>query len=255
MNYETKRQKGIHSILSYLGIFYVLAALVEIILLGIFKLFNADLTVLNNAILASALNNFLVYIILFIPLYFINKKDIIDDFNTLKISSGIAGKIFGGFGIFYAINFVFTTFISNIEYYTQLNGIIKRTFETINTTSDNQTIIELMLKSPSFILMFLSAAVVGPICEELVFRKAFFDIFKDSTIALFISSLFFGLIHVVTSIGSYSLFELFLMLVPYVTSGVAFGYIYIRYKKNIWIPIFVHMLSNTISMVSILMLA
>lgn len=255
MNCEIRKQKGIYSILSYLAIFYVLAAFVEILILSIFKLFNMDISNINNALFASALNNFLVYIILFIPLYLINKKDVLDDFKTLKTTSNIAGKIFGGFGIFYAISFIISNFISNIDYYSQLNGIIKRTYETLNTTSDNQSIIELMLKSPSFILMFLSAAIIGPICEELVFRKAFFDIFKDSTIALFVSSLFFGLIHVISSIGSYSLYELFLMLVPYIASGVAFGYIYIRYKKNIWIPILIHMLSNTLSMISILLLA
>ena len=138
----------------------------------------------------------------------------------------------------------------NINFGYQLMGINK----TINSTSDNQSVIEEMMRSSGAIPMFLSAVVIGPICEELVFRKAIFDVFKKPEIAIIVSSIAFGLIHIISSIGISTPLELCLMTIPYVSSGIAFGYIYIRFKQNIWIPIIAHTLSNFISMIGIIFL-
>ena len=102
--------------------------------------------------------------------------------------------------------------------------------------------------------MFLSAGILGPICEELVFRRAFFNICKTKEMGLLLSSLCFGLIHITSSIGEYDLVSMILMTIPYVVSGVAFGIIYIKNDCDIVVPTIIHMLSNIVSMLGILFL-
>ena len=102
--------------------------------------------------------------------------------------------------------------------------------------------------------MFLSAGILGPICEEVVFRKAFFNICKTKEMGILLSSLCFGLIHITSSIGQYNPLSLIIMTIPYVTSGIAFGIIYIKNDCNIVVPTIVHMISNIISMLGIIFL-
>ena len=71
---------------------------------------------------------------------------------------------------------------------------------------------------------------------------------------LLLSSICFGLIHITSSFGYYNGLSLLLMTIPYVISGVAFGYIYIKNDCNIVVPTIVHMLSNIISMLGIIFL-
>mgnify|MGYP003307871285 CR=1 FL=1 len=125
----------------------------------------------------------------------------------------------------------------------------------ITSTADNQNIIEEILQGKGFIFMFLSAGILGPLCEELVFRKAFFSVCKTKEMGILLSSLCFGLIHITSSIGQYDWLSMILMTIPYVASGVAFGIIYIKNDCNIVVPTIVHMLSNIISMVGILTLS
>src|SRR5690554_7517728 len=120
-------------------------------------------------------------------------------------------------------------------------------FKITNEISANQITINLMLKSPYFILMVLSAVILGPIVEELVFRKSFFGLIKNDKIALIVSSLVFGLIHITTEILSGNIALVIVGSIPYIAGGFVFGYIYMRHKKNIVIPILAHMLYNLLS--------
>ena len=250
---DIKRKKGIQSILIYLIVFYIVAAVIQIGMISILQIFHLDITSQNIQNVASSLMNFLTYLVLFISLIYILGKDIKAEFITFKENEkNKTMTILASFGIFYIISLFFQNLVLSIEESYNLGQKLMGMTDFINTTSDNQTVIEQMMKSAGAIPMFLSAVVLGPICEELVFRKAFFDIIKKPEIALIVSSLVFGSIHIFSSIGFYSALEIFLMTIPYVASGVALGYIYIRSKQNIWIPIIVHTLSNFISMIGII---
>lgn len=99
-------------------------------------------------------------------------------------------------------------------------------------------------------MMVVTAALLGPFVEEMVFRYAMMDIHSESILRqrlLWIgSSLVFGAMHIVASllIGEYS--QLWHIL-PYVGVGLVLGHLYRKYN-NIALPIAVHTLYNTISM-------
>ncbi|MFU8792502.1 MAG: lysostaphin resistance A-like protein [Acholeplasmataceae bacterium] len=115
----------------------------------------------------------------------------------------------------------------------------------------NQITIVRSLNSPGMPLMLISAVILGPVVEELVFRKAMFGLISNVKIAMVVSSLTFGAIHL---IGEASLTQALINGMSYFVMGFVFGYIYLRSHKNIWIPIIVHVISNLIAIVAIMFL-
>lgn len=250
-----KFKKGQFTLIAYFIIFYLLAGIISEPLVMILKLFNIDITNPHFEMIANGWMNFVIYFILLITLLYINYKELKSDVFSFKDKTPNKGIVIAGsFAIFYIISLFISTIVSEIEYNFNFGYSLLGIDNFLNVTSDNQTGIEAMMRTSGAIPMFISAALLGPICEELVFRKAFFDMIKKPEIALIVSSVLFGLIHVITSFGNYNLLELFLMLCPYIASGIALGYVYIRSNQNIVVPILVHIISNTISLVMILLM-
>lgn len=104
----------------------------------------------------------------------------------------------------------------------------------IEAGSDNtETILSLIEKAP---ILFFVTAFIGPILEEIVFRKIVFAILihkYNVYISAFISSLIFSLAHLE--------FEHILL---YLAVGLVFSYLYYK-TKRIVVPIFSHILMNT----------
>lgn len=254
LDFEIKKQKGIYTIVTYLIVFNIVSLLISAIVVSYFKSFDSGLSTIENTYLTSSLINFLVYVVLIIGVGYFNWLEVKTDIKEfVKDKGNIIVKVLAAYGIFLAINYFISSLITNIEFYHNLtSGILGN--KPINTTSDNQSAIEAILHSKGFWMMFLSAGILGPICEEVVFRKAFFNICKTKEMGILLSSLCFGLIHITSSIGMYDSLSLILMTIPYITSGVAFGIIYIKNDCNIVVPTIVHMLSNIISMLGIIFL-
>ena len=258
MNCEIKYQKGLYSIISYFIIFNFLSAFMSLIIAGIIKSSGVNLADTNNANTATSLINLVVYLVLFGALLYINHKELLQEVKTFfkNKPNNILWKIVAGYGIFYAINLFTNLLVQNATDLTNLANSFFDIFDkdVVTSTADNQKVIEEILKGNGFIFMFLSAGIFGPICEELVFRRAFFNICKTKEMGILLSSLFFGLIHITSSIGQYNLLSMILMTIPYVVSGVAFGLIYIKNDCDIVVPTIIHMLSNIISMLGIIFL-
>ena len=254
MDFETKQKNGLYTIITYLIVFNIVSLLISAIVVGFFKSFDTGLSTAENEHIASSLINLLVYVVLIIGVGYFNWREVKTDIKEfVKDKENIIVKVFAAYGIFLAINMFISSLITNIEFYHNLTSdILGNT--PINTTSDNQTSIEAILHSNGFWMMFLSAGILGPICEEVVFRKAFFNVCKTKEMGILLSSLCFGLIHITSSIGMYDSLSLILMTIPYITSGIAFGIIYIKNDCNIVVPTIVHMLSNIISMLGIIFL-
>ena len=66
-------------------------------------------------------------------------------------------------------------------------------------TSENQSLIELLTGSAP-LLMTVSACIMAPICEELIFRGMVGEIIKDKRVYITVSGLIFGLVHVTGSV-------------------------------------------------------
>lgn len=134
-----------------------------------------------------------------------------------------------------------------ITYITMLLKAITKT----ETESLNQTLLEGIITSSPFnsLVLFCSIVILGPIIEELIFRKAIYTLAVNKILGLVISSLAFGLMH---TIGyNYSPIELLINTIPYITSGVIFGILYIK-TDNIIAPIFMHALLNGLSFLLII---
>lgn len=255
ITYLEKRNKGIWTILAYLLIFNVLSSVIALIISLFMKAAGIDLKVPENYNNALSFINLMVYIALFIPLWMINKNDLKQEISVFKIKvDNKVLRVLAAYGIFYAINFFCNILVSNIEYYASFANNVLGRHELISSTADNQSSIEAILGGKGFIFMFLAAGILGPICEEIVFRKGFFSLFKSKELGLIVSSLCFAMIHITSSFGQYNFLSLTLMTMPYLFSGVAFGIIYIKNDCNLAVPTIVHMLSNIVSMIGILFL-
>lgn len=131
-----------------------------------------------------------------------------------------------------------------------LSTVVRNFSNTKEIISLNQFYINKILNSSSAYLMIVPTVILAPIIEELVFRKAFFSLFKNDIVALIVSSLVFGLIHVSGESGIYLLVNLIIYAIP----GFALGFVYLKNNKNIYPVIFVHALTNLISVLAVLFL-
>lgn len=98
-------------------------------------------------------------------------------------------------------------------------------------------------------LMLIDAGLLAPIIEEIVFRKTFKDAFKNKWVFVFTSGVFFGLLHI---IGNVTTWTDILFIVPYSCLGISFALCYQK-TNSIYTPIFMHMFHNTaLTLLSIL---
>jgi len=118
--------------------------------------------------------------------------------------------------------------------------------------TQNQLLINLMLRGPGIPLMILAAVIFGPLVEEIVFRKAFFGLIKNKYIALLISAITFGLVHMTSEIFSGDWYGVLVNSIQYIGMGAIFGLIYLKTNKNVWIVTLIHALYNLITLLIIL---
>lgn len=111
-----------------------------------------------------------------------------------------------------------------------------------NIANNEEAIREMFSETP--IYTFISAVIIAPLLEELVFRKSFRYMFSDDILFIIMSGLVFGAFHV---IGSFeTLFDL-IYIIPYSIPGWVFAYTLVK-SKNIFVPISLHFLHNGILM-------
>ena len=107
----------------------------------------------------------------------------------------------------------------------------------------NQKYVEaLLFKYP--IYSIITAAIIAPITEELMFRLNFRKIFKTDILFIIISGLVFGFMHM--SIAT-TMKEL-LYIIPYSIPGFIFAYT-LKKSNNIFVPISLHLVHNTIMII------
>lgn len=105
------------------------------------------------------------------------------------------------------------------------------------TGSENEKIVQSWISYMPGV-MLLSAGVIAPINEEITFRKAFRNVFKNKWIFATSSGLVFGLLHVIDSAQ-------YLYILPYGILGFMFALAYDE-TKTIFTPLFYHMFHNIV---------
>jgi uncharacterized protein len=190
--------------------------------------------------IVMSLINFLIYLLLTPILIYMLKVDIIDDFKEFKVDKVQAFNQVIIAYFFLIVGNVLSNYLS-----TFIGGLLG----IEPSISVNQQTIESALRSNGIVLMILSAVILGPIVEELIFRKAIFGLIRKNSVALVVSSLVFGLIHL---LNEQTFGELIVNGLSYFIMGLVFGYIYIRNNRNIIVPTIVHIVANLISVLFIL---
>jgi membrane protease YdiL (CAAX protease family) len=190
----------------------------------------------------SALYQFALYAVLLAAILVFMKNDIVYDFNQFKTVKN-QWFIILVTGYLYVI---LANYISNF-----LSMALSNALSIPVSESVNQMTIVRMLNSNGVVFIVISAVIIGPIVEELVFRKAMFGLIKNNTIAIIVSSLIFGAIHLTAEA---SIAEALINGISYFAMGLVFGFIYIKNNRNIMAPIAVHILVNLISVIGSLLL-
>lgn len=187
----------------------------------------------ETSILLTLFSNTVSFIILFI----MYRKSIIDGIKDLKNKK--AKPLLEGFNIWF-IGLMVMVFSNMIISWLNQGG-----------TSNNEESIRFMLQNFPY-LSALSVAILSPTIEELVFRRAFRDIFNNKWLYIATSGLIFGALHVLLS--PVNSFIDYLYLIPYCSMGIAFSYMYYK-TNNIIVSITLHIAHNSINIISTLFLA
>jgi len=207
-----------------------------LIFFGLFFVFNSFITLLLNSLginlssmpsIPRQIISILISLILPTIMFIVYRKELISDFKKIKDNYR---KYIEISVLAYTIGIILMV-ISNL--------IIQVCFSQ-GIAANEQGVRELLGSLPLY--MAISACLIGPFEEEMIFRKIFKDFINNKALFIIISGLIFGLLHVVGV--SSSLVEM-LYFIPYGILGGTFAYMYAK-TDNIWVPIIVHVVHNTL---------
>ncbi len=237
---------------------YAAGYLILNVFAGIYLAFNLD--VLNDSDLFDQFNTYLTsgfYITVTLALLIFFRKylfsQVKDFFGRIKYLALVA--VIGVFTI-YAMSIVTGVILQILQVSDQSENQ-----DSINSMFDGATPVEI-------ILLIAFVAIFAPIVEELVFRKGIYGIagkltqifsFKirpdanqktvhliASVVAIIISSLLFGLMHLTPGEGAY--------LIVYGGLGAVLGTVYYFSNKNIITSMIVHSIYNSVGLLVMLFL-
>ncbi|NMA91395.1 MAG: CPBP family intramembrane metalloprotease [Amphibacillus sp.] len=203
----------------YLGIIftYLFAQLSPVLVAKLLLPFDLDADSHNQIIMNWQVFIFLVAV--FVSILLLNKKDQISDQSR---SSDTMTFVWIVIGFFMAL---FGQALGNLLY--------MLIFGSVEQSQNTAQIMEIARAYPIFIII---VAIVGPILEEIIFRKIIFgELYKRSNfwIAGVISGLIFAVIH-----------NDFTHIHHYFIMAFVFAFVYVK-SKRIIVPIMAHVLMNT----------
>ena len=108
-----------------------------------------------------------------------------------------------------------------------------------NAVSGNENSVQELI-SVQPLVMLITAGIIGPIIEELVFRTSIRDVFKNKYLFIGISGLLFGFLHVI--FAAQSLVD-YIYALPYCFLGLSFAYMVDKTDNNLS-SIMMHMMHN-----------
>ena len=184
----------------------------------------------------STIANYLVYVVLALYGSFLFKDRLIQQWNEIRKTKR---KFFFGVltgWLFLILMTVAFGFVS--ELLRQFFGLVGQGLNQSNIQSTFQ-------EQPLLIAVF--ACVIGPLVEELFFRQILLRYLRKS-LPTWLSVFLVGLAFALTHMHSLSLSE-WVGAVGYLGGGLAFSIIYVKEKENIYYPLLVHMLGNSLSFI------
>ena len=221
---NTMKKNIIKTIITFVLFFNIKFIMKLIILIfGIKKINDSNFTILY---LVS-------YIIMLILLFFIYKKELIEEWKKFK--KNISKNLDIGFKYW----------LIGLAIMIGSNIIINMIFG--KGQSNNETAVQSMITALP-IVMLISAGIIGPIIEEIVFRKSIKNLIKRKWLFIITSALIFGFVHITSANDIKQL----LFIIPYSALGYAFASMYYE-TDTIYTSIVMHQIHNiTLTLLSIL---
>lgn len=199
-------------------------------------LFVFDGVKLLASLMPFAIANYLVYVVLALYGSFLFKDRLIQQWKEIRKTKR---KFFFGVltgWLFLILMTVVFEFVSEmLKQFVGLDG------QGLNQSNIQSTFQE----QPLLIAVF--ACVIGPLVEELFFRQVLLHYLQERLSGL-LSIILVGLVFALTYMHSLALSE-WIGAVGYLGGGLAFSIIYVKEKENIYYPLLVHMLSNSLSLI------
>ena len=199
-------------------------------------LFVFDGVKLLASLMPSTIANYLVYVVLALYGSFLFKDRLIQQWNEIRKTKR---KFFFGVltgWLFLILMTVVFGFVSEM---------LRRFFGLDGQGLNQSNIQSTFQEQPLLIAVF--ACIIGPLVEELFFRQILLRYLRKN-LPTWLSVFLVGLAFALTHMHSLSLSE-WVGAVGYLGGGLAFSIIYVKEKENIYYPLLVHMLSNSLSLI------
>ena len=207
---------------AFVFVLFLVSSLFQIIPITLLNYDTKNLTG-NQRFILTSFSTIMTLIILLI----VYRKDLKEDFK--KIKKDLYKNLDVGFKYWLIGLIIMVT--SNIT----ISLFLK------SANAGNEEMVQDIIKSTG-VLTVITIGMLAPIVEELVFRKAFKDVFTNKYLFIIISGLVFGGMHVIFSMNS--LWDLF-YIIPYSSLGIAFAAMYTK-TENIFTSIIMHAFHNTV---------
>ncbi len=244
---EDIRKRSMIAIMAYLILYVVMGSVITILLINIFKTEIYDYTSIQNAIstvsgdrtldkIAAKINTWsmvLIYLPLSVVLITVMFRDLREDFCAFKEKKYV-----------YYIIMV----ISAIIFFIISFGISKISDHFVGK-SKNELVLESVFKFKGLgIIMLLITSICGVIVEELIYRKAIFNLLKDKNrwIPILVSTIMFALPHVISTTNA-SVSDFIIICIPYFVAAFIFAVSYEFSGRNIYFTMLMHFTNNFIT--------
>ncbi len=204
-------------------------------------LFVFDGDKLLASVMPSAIENYLQYLqYVVLALYgsFLFKDRLIQQWNEIrKTKRKFFFGVLKGWLFLILMTLVFKFVSEMLKQFLALDG------QGLNQSNIQSTFQE----QPLLIAVF--ACIIGPLVEELLFRQILLRNLRKSLpswLSISLVGVAFALIHM----HSLSLSE-WVSAVSYLGGGFAFSIIYVKEKENVYYPLLVHMLGNSLALINL----
>ena len=184
----------------------------------------------------SAIASYLVYVVLALYGFFLFKDRLIQQWNEIrKTKRKFFFEVLKGWLLLFLMTILFAL----------LSEILKQVLGLSGQGQNEASIQSAFKEQPLLIAVF--ACVIGPLVEELFFRQTLLRYLRKS-LPTWLSIIIVGLAFALTHMHSLDLSE-WINAIYYLGGGLAFSIIYVKEKENIYYPLVVHMIVNSLSFI------
>ena len=188
------------------------------------------------SLMPSTIASYLVYVVLALYGFFLFKDRLIQQWNEIrKTKRKFFFEVLKGWLLLFLMTILFAL----------LSEILKQVLGLSGQGQNEASIQSAFKEQPLLIAVF--ACVIGPLVEEVFFRQILLKYLRkhlSSWLSIFIVGLAFALTHM----HSLDLSE-WINAIYYLGGGLAFSIIYVKEKENIYYPLAVHMIVNSLSFI------